>query len=343
MVNKLYDNDVYTGETNPGNNINPDKKGSIYINSQTGERWVCSNNTVNANVWTRIQDQALKQQINTINNTLEDRYLGKKERITSERIIIDGFIDAACVWRMVSARRRTIPAEANVYSAWRNENDVRNYLNPEIQSGLRRYRYMIKPKRGWLTDVTIIVYESENCYAFNTQTNVAQFMPRIGNPALVYMLDKSITDAQINNNSYWPPDKYLIGPIGADTASLQWEGPSFPSVLPNIGPMATGNLNNIPAETRIGAITTIDQLKAYLYKLQPYNRINSLAIDNNTEHHYVMRFILPHDSDFPRILITRPKPLRTMALNLRNDYADPYGSPLGGVTLQVIKREIQMS
>lgn len=343
MINKLYDSDVYTGETNPGNNINPDKKGSIYINSQTGERWVCSNNTVNANVWTRIQDQALKQQINTINNTLEDRYLGKKERIITENVIIDGMMDAARVWKMVTDRRRTIPSEANIYSNWRSENDVRTHLNREIQSGLRRYRYLIKPKRNYLTDVTILVYEGENPYAFNTQTNKAVLMPRVGNPALVYMLDSRITDAQINNNNWWPSDEYLIGPIGADAANSQWEGSSFANILPNIGAMATGNLNNSPIETRIGAISNIDQIKAYLYKLQPYIGINRLAISNYTDGPFVMRFVLPHTTTHPTILITRPKPLRTMALNLRNDYADPYGSPMGGVSLYIIKREIQMS
>lgn len=51
MINRLYDSDVYSGEGIPESNINPDKRGAIYIDYNTGDRYICSNNTPNANIW----------------------------------------------------------------------------------------------------------------------------------------------------------------------------------------------------------------------------------------------------------------------------------------------------
>lgn len=68
MTNRLYDSDVYSGEGIPENNINPDKRGAIYIDYNTGNRYVCRDNRINNNVWIKINQDIPEN----ISNRLED-------------------------------------------------------------------------------------------------------------------------------------------------------------------------------------------------------------------------------------------------------------------------------
>lgn len=51
-VTNLTNEDLYTSETNPTNTVNPKKKGALWTNNTTGRVYTCTNNTLNANVWT---------------------------------------------------------------------------------------------------------------------------------------------------------------------------------------------------------------------------------------------------------------------------------------------------
>lgn len=48
----MYANDdIYSGPTDPTNKINPKIVGAFYINTTTAKLFVCTNNTINNNVW----------------------------------------------------------------------------------------------------------------------------------------------------------------------------------------------------------------------------------------------------------------------------------------------------
>lgn len=59
MADTLKMTDIYTGTTDPSQDINPSRTGALYINSQLGETWVCTDNTKDKNVWilSLIQDR----------------------------------------------------------------------------------------------------------------------------------------------------------------------------------------------------------------------------------------------------------------------------------------------
>ena len=43
--------DTTVATSDPATNTNPSATGHIYVNKSTGEAWVCTNATTNANVW----------------------------------------------------------------------------------------------------------------------------------------------------------------------------------------------------------------------------------------------------------------------------------------------------
>lgn len=48
----MYANDdIYSGPTDPTNKINPKIVGAFYINTTTAKLFVCTNNTINNNIW----------------------------------------------------------------------------------------------------------------------------------------------------------------------------------------------------------------------------------------------------------------------------------------------------
>lgn len=59
MIEHLDSTDIYTGSTDPTANVNPKKKGALYINNTLGETWVCIDNTKDNNKWilSLIQDR----------------------------------------------------------------------------------------------------------------------------------------------------------------------------------------------------------------------------------------------------------------------------------------------
>ena len=47
----LTNEDIYTGVTDPSPTVNPKIIGAFYINTQTAKLFVCTDNTINRNVW----------------------------------------------------------------------------------------------------------------------------------------------------------------------------------------------------------------------------------------------------------------------------------------------------
>ena len=56
MATELTSSDIYTGTTDPTTNVNPKKIGSLWVNSATGDIWVCNSNMTNKNKWIKVAE-----------------------------------------------------------------------------------------------------------------------------------------------------------------------------------------------------------------------------------------------------------------------------------------------
>ena len=92
MSNMLTASDIYTDVVDPNSRVNPKKVGSLWVNSATGNIWVCSSNTLNNNRWTKVADD-LKNWVHetivrlTSNSLLLSDYKGRILNTTLENIM----------------------------------------------------------------------------------------------------------------------------------------------------------------------------------------------------------------------------------------------------------------
>lgn len=67
----LSESDFYNSNTTPSSNVNPKSLGAMWINYTNGRYYICSNNTINKNVWLD-PVSTLTNEINTnVNNKLQ--------------------------------------------------------------------------------------------------------------------------------------------------------------------------------------------------------------------------------------------------------------------------------
>lgn len=87
----MYANeDIYSGPNDPTNNINPKIIGAFYINTKTANLFVCTNNTINKNVWKLANDykKELKDYIDTEINPINQKISNLK--VYGESITVNG-------------------------------------------------------------------------------------------------------------------------------------------------------------------------------------------------------------------------------------------------------------
>lgn len=75
----LAESDLYNSNTTPTNNVNPKSLGAMWINYTNGRYYICSNNTINKNVWLDPVNE-----INTnVNNKLQQTVTELTEKINN--------------------------------------------------------------------------------------------------------------------------------------------------------------------------------------------------------------------------------------------------------------------
>ena len=86
---QLTASDIFTDSRDPGTNVNPKVLGSLWINYNTGEQFVCKDNTLNKNVWVsttkKIQD--------SITN-IENNFTSKLEEMLDGGMVYSGIISS---------------------------------------------------------------------------------------------------------------------------------------------------------------------------------------------------------------------------------------------------------
>lgn len=79
----LAESDLYNSNTTPTNNVNPKSLGAMWINYTNGRYYICSNNTINKNVWLD-PISILTNEINTnVNNKLQQTETKLTEKINN--------------------------------------------------------------------------------------------------------------------------------------------------------------------------------------------------------------------------------------------------------------------
>lgn len=86
MVSTLTANDIYTDVVDPNNKVNPKKVGSLWVNSSTGNIWVCSSNTLNNNKWIKVDDD-LKNKVDDLKNWVQETIV----KLTSNSLLLSDY------------------------------------------------------------------------------------------------------------------------------------------------------------------------------------------------------------------------------------------------------------
>lgn len=69
---QLTASDIFTDSRDPGTNVNPKVLGSLWINYNTGEQFVCKDNTLNKNVWVS-STKVIREDLDKLENSVSDK------------------------------------------------------------------------------------------------------------------------------------------------------------------------------------------------------------------------------------------------------------------------------
>lgn len=76
---QLTASDIFTDSRDPGTNVNPKVLGSLWINYNTGEQFVCKDNTLNKNVWVS-STKVIREDLDKLEDSINDQ-LGTLETV----------------------------------------------------------------------------------------------------------------------------------------------------------------------------------------------------------------------------------------------------------------------
>lgn len=69
---QLTASDIFTDSRDPGTNVNPKVLGSLWINYNTGEQFVCKDNTLNKNVWVS-STKVIREDLDKLEDSVSDK------------------------------------------------------------------------------------------------------------------------------------------------------------------------------------------------------------------------------------------------------------------------------